>query len=94
MQDSGQERTVQKLQDLYDSLRKVHPPKKRRPSGLTVVDSVDAQAQSSGGGWCVLLSTACNSFPCGFDFFFLLYKWHKAISDQGCTQPAIALVLS
>jgi hypothetical protein len=47
-------RTVRKLQQLYDSLREVHPPKKRRPSGLTVVDNVDAEAQgSSGGGWCV-----------------------------------------
>jgi predicted ATPase len=50
--DPGQVRTVRKLQQLYDSLREVHPPKKRRPSGLTVVDNVDAEAQgSSGGGW-------------------------------------------
>ena len=39
------------LQQLYDRLRERYPPQARRPSGLTLVDSIDAEETSSGGGW-------------------------------------------
>ena len=53
-QDEGQERTVQMLQELYENLREAHPKKQRRPSGLTVVDSVDSPdtpAKDGSGSW-------------------------------------------
>jgi len=52
--DPGQENTVAMLQDLYEDLRAAHPKKQRRPSGLTVVDSVgspDTQAKDGSGSW-------------------------------------------
>lgn len=40
---------MQMLQHLYDDLRAVHPPK-RRPSGLTLVDNIEAESEKSSGG--------------------------------------------
>ncbi len=43
------------LQELYGELQEAHPKAHRRPSGLTVVDSVDSpdtQSKDGSGSWC------------------------------------------
>ena len=43
------------LQELHEELQEAHPKAHRRPSGLTVVDSVDSpatQVEDGSGSWC------------------------------------------
>ena len=40
LQDERQEFTIERLQKLYDELRREMRPPRKRPSSLTVVDSV------------------------------------------------------
>ena len=52
MQDARQELTIERLQRLYDELRREVPPRRKRPSSLTVVDSVGHDDSGSKPHWC------------------------------------------
>jgi hypothetical protein len=54
LQDARQEFTIERLQHLYDELRRELPPRRKRPSSLTVVDSVGHDDSGSKPHWCAL----------------------------------------
>ena len=55
LQDARQEFTIERLQHLYDQLRKEMRPRRKRPSSLTIVDSVGHDDSGSKPHWCALL---------------------------------------
>lgn len=61
--DEAQEHTVRLLHDVYEKLKAAHPHASRRPSGLTMVDSVssEANASSSGSWWSNFMSNDSSS---------------------------------
>lgn len=86
MQDAAQEHTVRLLHDVYDKLKAAHPHASRRPSGLTLVDSVTSEADASGSGSWYDLDASQISMNAIILYVIILYStwshWLMHVLDE------------